>query len=298
MKKIIALILVAMIATTLFSIIDRTISIDTQLMQQLRQNLTLPYIDPLIGTYISSNRNDPGGNSLENTDNRVVNFNEDIVRYSKDAFYNSIKYHTTLYDSTAVDELIRGICGDTSSDSFIYIKPQTMYSPDQPVNGTNPGSIVHLIYNTDNNYSYCERLPFRTDPYQGFISSNLDNYNRLYYASNGLNFVSFIYDMLYYEMTDAQKTAASENLEILSGYLYNYLQRPALIGMTPWSTFYSPFWANSNANGGIDWSSGHDKVNLLGARPLETICALGYSRLVLGYLPGSDEILDWVLYIC
>ncbi|MCB5259630.1 MAG: hypothetical protein WC179_05730 [Candidatus Cloacimonadaceae bacterium] len=171
-----------------------------------------------------------------------------------------------------------------------------MTSPNQSIDGTNPGSIVQLIYNTDNNYSYCERLPFSTDPYPGFISSNLDNYNRLYYASNGLTFVSFIYDMLYYKMTDVQKSAASENIEILSGYLYNYLQRPALIGMTPWSTFYSPFWANSNEAGTIDWTNGHNKVNLLGARPLETICALGYSRLVLGYLPGNDEILDWVLY--
>lgn len=30
---------------------------------------------------------------------------------------------------------------------------------------------------------------------------------------------------------------------------------------------------------------------------METICALGYSRLVLGYLPGNDEILDWALYM-
>jgi uncharacterized membrane protein (DUF106 family) len=36
MKKIVVLILIASIATTLFSIIDRTISIDTQLMQQIR----------------------------------------------------------------------------------------------------------------------------------------------------------------------------------------------------------------------------------------------------------------------
>ncbi|GEM_PF-5729303 len=90
MKKTIILILVAMIATTLFSIIDRTFSIDTQLLQQIRENLTEPYPDPLIGDYIYYGRNDPGGSSLENTDNRVVYFNEDIVGYSRDALYQAI----------------------------------------------------------------------------------------------------------------------------------------------------------------------------------------------------------------
>ena len=298
MKKIIVLILVASIATTLFPIIDETISIDSLLMQQIRQNLNFPYeyVDPLIGSYISSNRNDPEGDLQESSEEKLIYFNQDLANFARDAIYLAIKYHTLNTNQLqTVQDLINGICNDTTSSKYIYIKPQTMTSPDQPVDGENPGSIVQLIYNTDNNYSYCDRLPFRTDPGLGFVSSNLDNYNRVYYASNGLTFVSFIYDMLYCEMTQHQKDAASENIEILSGYLYNYLKRPDLIGMTPWSTFYSPFWANSNANGLIDWTDGHDKVNILGARPLETLCALGYSRLVLGYRPDHDEILEWVI---
>ena len=39
MKKIIVLAFIASISMSLFSIIDRTISINTQLMQQFRQNL-------------------------------------------------------------------------------------------------------------------------------------------------------------------------------------------------------------------------------------------------------------------
>lgn len=293
MKKIIVLILVASIATTLFSIIDSTLTIDSLLMQSLRDNLNQSTSsDPLIYAYLSELRNDEE-NLMDSS--KVISFNHDLVNYSKLAFYKAIKYHDPDFYPGIINSLIRGITGDVTSDNYIYIRPQTMSSPDQFVDGENPGSIVQLIYNTDNNYSYCDRLPFSTDPAQGFVSSNLDNYNRVYYASNGLTFVSFIYDMLYWEMTDHQKAAARENIEILSGYLYNYLKRPDLIGMTPWSTFYSPFWANSNENGLIDWTDGNDKINILGARPLETLCALGYSRLVLGYLPDNDEILEWVI---
>jgi hypothetical protein len=263
MKKIIVLILVASIATTLFSIIDSTLTIDSLLMQSLRDNLNQSTSsDPLIYAYLSELRNDEE-NLMDSS--KVISFNHDLVNYSKLAFYKAIKYHDPDFYPGIINSLIRGITGDVTSDNYIYIRPQTMSSPDQFVDGENPGSIVQLIYNTDNNYSYCDRLPFSTDPAQGFVSSNLDNYNRVYYASNGLTFVSFIYDMLYWEMTDHQKAAARENIEILSGYLYNYLKRPDLIGMTPWSTFYSPFWTNSNENGLIDWTDGNDKINILGA---------------------------------
>lgn len=296
MKKIIVLAFIASISMSLFSIIDRTISINTQLMQQFRQNLNEPYTDPLIADYIRHTRNDTENDPPDNSGERIVGFNQSLANYAKDAMYNAIKYQTNSYNPNVVNMLIRGITGDSSSDRFIYIRPQTMTTPNQSVDGTNPGSIVQLIYNTDNNYAYDPDLKF--DPNDITADTDtLSNYDRMYYASNGLTFVSFIYDMLYYEMTDVQKSSACENIEILSGYLYNYLQRPSLIGMTPWCTFYTPFWANSNESGNIDWSDGHDKVNILGARPLETLCALGYSRLVLGNIPGNDEILDWVLYM-
>jgi len=237
---------------------------------------------------------------LDDQDPKSINLNQHLINYAKTAFYQAIKYNDpNYYIPTFVDNLIRGISGDETSDNYIYVIPQSMTSPNQSIDGMNPGSIAHLIFNTDNNYSYCENLPFSTS---SLLPSPLDGYNRGYYASNGLTFVAFIYDMLYYEMTDAQRAAAGENIEVLSGYLYNYLcnTRHGLIGMPvedEWHNDYAPLWAVSDGNFVLDWTEGHGRINLLGTRSMETICALGYSRLVLGYRPGSDEILDWVLYM-
>lgn len=109
--------------------------------------------------------------------------------------------------------------------------------------------------------------------------------------------MSFIFDMLYYEMMPAQRSLAMENISILSGYLYNYLQNPTAIGMSNWNNHYSPFWANTNASGSIIWTDGYDKINLVGTRSFEILASLGYSRLVLGHMPGNDQILDWVMYM-
>lgn len=296
MKTTLFIALLCLMVSTLCSVIDRTITMDAPLMQSLRDNLnqsTAP--DPLIYDYLYSWRNDEE-DLLDSSEERVIYFNQNIANFARDAIYLAVKYHTlNTSQLQSVQNLINGICNDPTSNEYVYIKPPGMTSPNQAVSGANPGSIVQLIYNTDNDYSYCDRLPFRTDPNQGFISSDLDNYNRVYYASNGLAFVSFIYDMLYYEMTPTQRALAFENIEILSGYLYNYLQNPTTIGMTPWNNHYSPFWANTNANGSIIWSDGHDKINLVGARSYELLASLGYSRLVLGHMPGNDQILDWVM---
>jgi hypothetical protein len=285
---------------TLFSVIDETITIDATLMQSLRDNLdTANPPDPLIHRYLFYQRDDEG-DLIEPADERISGFNGQLADYAKDAMYYAIKYHTPVYDSAIVDHLIRGICNDTSSDNYVYIKPTTMTSPNQAVSGANPGSIVQLIFNTDNVYFYCNGVPFDSGNLHLNNYGTLDtlsNYNRLYYASDGLAYVSFIYDMLYEEMTDGQKQDTQENIEILSGYLYNYLKNPTAIGMTAWSSFYSPFWANTSGDGSINWGDGYDKINILGARSFELIASLGYSRLVLGHLPGNDPILDWVIYM-
>lgn len=297
MKTTFFIALLCLMVSSLCSVIDRTITIDAQLMQSLRDNLnpsTAP--DPLIYDYLYYERND-GEDLLDSTEERVISFNQDLANSARDAMYQAIKYHDpNSYDSDLVDHLIRGICNDPTSDYYIYIKPYGMTSPNQAVNGVNPGSIVQLIYNTDNDYSYDEDLPF--DPSQiSAATGTLDNYNRVYYAGNGLAFISFIYDMLYYEMTPAQRSLAMENIYILSGYLYNYLQNPTAIGMSNWNSHYSPFWANTNASGSIIWADGYDKINLVGTRSYELLASLGYSRLVLGHTPGNDQILDWVMYM-
>lgn len=296
MKTVNLIIYFCCIFSTLFSVIDRTITIDTQLMQSLRDNLSSSTsTDPLIRDYLSTSRNDDE-DLVTPSDTRIVNFNREISDYARVALYQSIKYGTPDYNAAVVDVMIRGICNDPTSNHYIYIKPPGMTSPNQSVSGANPGSIVQLLYNTDNNYSFYNTLPF--DATQIPSGGNtLDSYNRGYYVSNGLAFVSFIYDMLYYEMTPTQKDLASENIEILSGYIYNYLQNPTAIGMTPWNNHYAPLWGNTRADGSLSWEDGMDKINLLGTRPLELLCSLGYSRLVLGYLPGNDQILDWVLYM-
>ncbi|MDD3563104.1 MAG: hypothetical protein PHR32_05470 [Candidatus Cloacimonetes bacterium] len=301
MKTILWTVVLCIMAGTLFSVIDETITIDATLMQSLRDNLnTANPPDPFIHQYLSDQRDDEG-DLIEPADERISNFNYALAGCAKNAMYYAIKYHTLDNDDlNIVDHLIRGICNDTSSYNYVYIKPTTMTSPNQAVSGANPGSIVQLIFNTDNVYSYCEDIPFDSGNLHLNNYGTLDtlsNYNRLYYASDGLAYVSFIYDMLFHEMTTAQQQDAEENIEILSGYLYNYLKNPTEIGMTAWSSFYSPFWANIYTNGGINWNDGHDKINIVGARPFELIASLGYSRLVLGHLPGNDLILDWVIYM-
>jgi len=61
----------------------------------------------------------------------------------------------------------------------------TYFTPTFETLPVNPGSIVQLIYNTDNDYSYDENLPFNPSQISA-ATDTLDNYNRVYYASNGL----------------------------------------------------------------------------------------------------------------
>lgn len=289
-----------MVLSTLSAVIDRTITIDYQLMQSLRDNLdeaTAP--DEFIHTYLSENRSNGDGDDLFEPDSKIVLFNQQLAYRARDAMYLAIKYHYLNTDQLqTVQNLIKGICNDSTSPYYVYIKPSGMTSPNQTVSGSDPGSIVHLICNSDNDYSYCETLPFTNNPNNGFNNSTLSNYDRLYYASNGLAFVSFIYDMLYYEMTPTQRALATENIHILSGYLYNYLNNPSAIGVSDWNDHYAPLWANTDQWGTIIWEpEGFDKINIVGPRPYELLASLGYSRLVLGHSPNNDTILDWVMYM-
>jgi len=123
---------------------------DAPLMQSLRDNLnqsTAP--DPLIYNYLSEWRDDEE-DLLDSSEERVISFNQNIANFARDAMYQAIKYHDpNSYDSDLVDHLIRSICNDPTSNYYVYIKPNGMTSPNQAVNGVNPGSIVQLIYNSE-----------------------------------------------------------------------------------------------------------------------------------------------------
>lgn len=302
MKPVLIMVMCLLWACMLFSTIDRTITIDTQLMQQLRLNkISSTCTDPYINFLLSNVRNETDPEPPLVSDTRAIDFPSDIKDYAKKAMYDAIDYDPSDPNYPAlmveIQDLINSITGTPSNpEKYVYIKPSTMTSANQSVNGQNPGSIVQLIFNTSNNYSFCPSLPFNPN----LLSANpvLDDYNRVYYASNGLTFVSFIYDMLYYEMNTTQRANIQNNIEILSGYLYNYLQSPSTIGLSPdWRQDYTPFWATGVQGGEIEWINGDGKINLLGSRPLETLSALGYSRIVLGYTPGvgGDAILNWVI---
>lgn len=154
MKTVLLIGLLCLIGCTLFSVIDRTITIDNLLMQSLRDNINQSTaLDPLICTYLSEWRNDEE-DSLDSSEDRVIRFNQQLANFAKDAIYLAIKYHDpNIYNPDLVDRLIRGICNDPTSNSYVYIKPPGMTSPNQAVSGINPGSVVQLIYNTDNDYS-------------------------------------------------------------------------------------------------------------------------------------------------
>ena len=186
MKTTLFIALLCLMVSTLCSVIDRTITMDAPLMQSLRDNLnqsTAP--DPLIYDYLYSWRNDEE-DLLDSSEERVIDFNQDLAKSARDALYLAVKYHTLdTSQLQSVQNLINGICNDPTSDYYVYIKPNGMTSPIQTVNGVNPGSIVQLIYNTDNDYSYDENLPFNPSQISA-ATDTLDNYNRVYYASNGL----------------------------------------------------------------------------------------------------------------
>jgi len=137
MKTTLFIALLCLMVSTLCSVIDRTITIDAQLMQSLRDNLnqsTAP--DPLIYDYLYSWRNEEE-DLLDSSEERVIYFNQNIANFARDALYYSVKYHTLQYNASAVDKLIRGICNDPTSNKYIYIKPNGMTSPIQTVNGVN-----------------------------------------------------------------------------------------------------------------------------------------------------------------
>lgn len=290
MKRYLILGTFFIILSSLFSI-SYTYTIDQTLLYQIRDTN-----DPLILAYRATNRDiipdvvymDPVP-SLENPNS--VNTRVSTI---STGLANAVNY----YFKQLVDP------NDLSTQEKAEIKrilltqlkfcPDNMTSGSTPIPaGSTPGTVVHLIANQENDYRYYTYNFGTTYSTSALSTDEMSEYDRTFSAIHTLAFASMLYDMIYEELSTQERQQITNKIAVVSDYFYNYINNPSLIDGNQtwaWKTSTLPWCFDSTPSS--MWTEGNQYMNLYNESMFQAVCALGYSRIVLGK-NMNDEALDW-----